>query len=630
MSPARHKLISVAIFAVGLCPFAAVSEGGVIAVPSVLEETRQQTSTRLAALQALGEGVTLRYGDYGLIHHIEGDLPFVLESDDGTTKGDRAFFENLRVLLGLFGEERFGDLNTVPVGTLSTPRHFRAPQFIAGIPVIGASIVLRTSSDGAVQGVRARLLRDRDLPRSARASEFHAGMNALAAVEEELSSGGIKDRQLVYYMTSKSTGALAWEFKIQDLSELEFPRSFEVYIDAITGELLGYWPLELSGKNRYVYNSNNTTTLSYGSPVCSEGYGCIYWDDSSAVYNFSGDTYEYFSQSFGRDSFDGAGGTINSSVRYGANIANAFWSNQYDWMIFGDGDGGAYGPFGYSRDVVVHELAHGVTKYSVNLPYQGESGAINEVFSDIHAAAADAFHNGVSAATWRIAEDVYYPAYPTYALRYMNDPAYDYSSRDNWPNRYTGTEDFGGVHWNSGIGNLAFYLLSQGGTHPRGVTSNSVTGVGIAKARAIFYYSMPYLPGGQTTDFEDLRDAAASAALSLYGSSEVTSVHAAFDAVLVPGGSGAPTQPATISVFPGYCYGNQSVSWSSASGATSYQLRFSTGSDVSSGTLLYSGASTGTHWINVPDSGYVGVAACNANGCSAYQSTNVTYYPSCA
>ena len=55
----------------------------------------------------------------------------------------------------------------------------------------------------------------------------------------------------------------------------------------------------------------------------------------------------------------------------------------------------------------------------------------------------------------------------------MNNPAlagdYDY-----WPTRYTGTSDNGGVHWNSGIANLAFYLMVSGGTHPQGKTSNSV------------------------------------------------------------------------------------------------------------------------------------------------------------
>ena len=39
----------------------------------------------------------------------------------------------------------------------------------------------------------------------------------------------------------------------------------------------------------------------------------------------------------------------------------------------------------YSRylDVIAHELTHGVTQYTSNLVYQGQSGALNESFSDI-------------------------------------------------------------------------------------------------------------------------------------------------------------------------------------------------------------------------------------------------------
>mmetsp|Transcript_20244 Transcript_20244/g.32997 ORF Transcript_20244/g.32997 Transcript_20244/m.32997 type:complete len:138 (+) Transcript_20244:1245-1658(+) len=63
----------------------------------------------------------------------------------------------------------------------------------------------------------------------------------------------------------------------------------------------------------------------------------------------------------------------------------------------------------------------------------------------------------------------------------MCDPAAvgDYDSDydgdyDYYPDRYTGTYDNGGVHWNSGIANLAACLMVKGGTHPRGKTSTVV------------------------------------------------------------------------------------------------------------------------------------------------------------
>ena len=43
------------------------------------------------------------------------------------------------------------------------------------------------------------------------------------------------------------------------------------------------------------------------------------------------------------------------------------------------------------------------------------------------------------------------------------------------------------VHYSSGIANLAFYLLSQGGTHPRGKSTVVVHGIGMDKAIRLFY-----------------------------------------------------------------------------------------------------------------------------------------------
>jgi len=112
------------------------------------------------------------------------------------------------------------------------------------------------------------------------------------------------------------------------------------------------------------------------------------------------------------------------------------------------------------------------------------------------------------------------PATAGDALRHMNDPAlagdYDY-----YPTRYTGTSDNGGVHTNSGIANLAFYLMVSGGTHPRGKTTNVVPALdptnsfnSIAMGSAIFYRANTvYLTPSST--FGDARNATAQAAADL-------------------------------------------------------------------------------------------------------------------
>jgi vibriolysin len=206
-------------------------------------------------------------------------------------------------------------------------------------------------------------------------------------------------------------------------------------------------------------------------------------------------------------------------------------------MVYGDGDGVDSGPLTV-LDVVGHELTHAVTEKSSALIYKNESGALNEAMSDVFGAAIEAYRDGaVTGKTWKIGEDCWTPGTAGDALRYMNDPAlagdYDY-----YPTRYVGTSDNGGVHWNSGIANLAFYLAVAGGTHPRGKTSNVVPALAadpvesITKGAAIFYRANTAYLGASAT-FGDARTATAQAAADLYGanSAEVTAINEAWTAV---------------------------------------------------------------------------------------------------
>jgi hypothetical protein len=96
-----------------------------------------------------------------------------------------------------------------------------------------------------------------------------------------------------------------------------------------------------------------------------------------------------------------------------------------------------------------------------------------------------------------------------------------------------GSDDNGGVHWNSGIGNLFFYLLSNGGSHPNPQRSlGTVTGTGVQAAADIWYRALSvYMT--TTTNFADARAATESACSDLYGagSANCTSVSAAWDEV---------------------------------------------------------------------------------------------------
>lgn len=277
------------------------------------------------------------------------------------------------------------------------------------------------------------------------------------------------------------------------------------------------------GSGIITYNmSNSTSTGSIGSDA--DGV----WNASNQkaivdAHYYAAKTYDYYKNTFGRNSYDGNGAGIYSYVHYGRNYNNAFWDG-YE-MVYGDGDGKQFGQFSGGVDVVAHELTHAVSENEANLTYQNESGAINESYSDVFGTLVE-FYANVSP-DWLMGEDITTPSVPGDALRSLVNPKL-YSQPDRYADRYTGTGDNGGVHTNSGISNKAAYLISEGGTH-YGVT---VTGIGKAKLGAIAYHSLRnYVTSGET--FSNLRAHWIASATSLYGagSAEVTAVTKAFDSV---------------------------------------------------------------------------------------------------
>lgn len=83
---------------------------------------------------------------------------------------------------------------------------------------------------------------------------------------------------------------------------------------------------------------------------------------------------------FKRNSIDDAGMTLMSSVHYGKQYSNAMWNGSQ--MIYGDGDSELFLDFTLGCDVIAHELAHGLTQYTLQLDYDDEPGGLNESISD--------------------------------------------------------------------------------------------------------------------------------------------------------------------------------------------------------------------------------------------------------
>jgi Zn-dependent metalloprotease/PKD repeat protein len=133
---------------------------------------------------------------------------------------------------------------------------------------------------------------------------------------------------------------------------------------------------------------------------------------------------------------------------YSTNYENAFWDGST--MTFGDGYTTFY-PL-VCIDVVAHEVSHGFTDYHSDLTYSGQSGGINESFSDMAGEAAEYYMRGTN--DFMCGYDIYKAA--GQALRYLYDPPLDGVSIDHVDDYYSGMD----VHYSSGIYNKVFYLIA--------------------------------------------------------------------------------------------------------------------------------------------------------------------------
>lgn len=137
-------------------------------------------------------------------------------------------------------------------------------------------------------------------------------------------------------------------------------------------------------------------------------------------------------------------------VHYGDAYENAYWDGEQ--MTFGDGDTMMY-PL-VSLGVGAHEISHGFTEQHSGLEYYGQSGGMNESFSDMAAQAAEFYSVGKN--SWQIGPEIMKEDSGYDALRYMDKPSKDGSSIDTADEYYSGLD----VHYSSGVYNHLFYILS--------------------------------------------------------------------------------------------------------------------------------------------------------------------------
>lgn len=172
---------------------------------------------------------------------------------------------------------------------------------------------------------------------------------------------------------------------------------------------------------------------------------------------------EFYQNIFGRNSIDGAGMTMMSSVHFGIRYNNAFWNGGQ--MAYGDGDGSLFIDFTNSNDVIGHELTHGVTQYSLRLGYSNEAGGLNESLSDVFGSMFRQwlFNQTVTTADWLIGKDIIGPTAHGRGftcLRDMANPAARHCLAAQ-PDHFSKYRPGMDPHYSSGIPNLAFFKAAR-------------------------------------------------------------------------------------------------------------------------------------------------------------------------
>lgn len=266
---------------------------------------------------------------------------------------------------------------------------------------------------------------------------------------------------------------------------------------------------------------------------------------------YAGWTYDYYFKRFGRRGLDNNDLAIRSvvhpvsrdnfSIPYFTQnsrfFTNAFWSGALRLMVYGVGlpdnvtlGGQRWNFLSGALEVVAHELTHGVTQFSSNLIYLGESGALNEAFSDMMGTGAEFFYAPVRGrgGNYVLGEDVVTPG----GIRSMSDPA-AFRHPDHYSLKQLSPADSFGVHVNSGIPNHVYYLAIEGGTNrTSGLSVQGVGGANREQIEKIFYRAFTLmLPA--SANFYLARLATIQSARDLYGANSVAerAVAQAWDAV---------------------------------------------------------------------------------------------------
>jgi pseudolysin len=228
----------------------------------------------------------------------------------------------------------------------------------------------------------------------------------------------------------------------------------------------------LQNKNVNVKDKRSGSTLSYNCTATDPNHNNVYWNPvlDAAHGGFSPGNDALFGGDVVAQMYlnwyhvpvlsneDGTPMVLKMYVHSVADGDNAHWDIKKSAAFFGDGKDICY-PL-TSLGVIAHEASHGFTQQHSSLNYEGQSGGLNESFSDMASQTVEAYVYGRN--SWQIGGEVM--KMRNAAMRYMKQPS------KNCYGKIPGNEcaiddasqyvDDMDPHHSSGVYNQFFYLLS--------------------------------------------------------------------------------------------------------------------------------------------------------------------------
>ncbi len=424
----------------------------------------------------------LHLQDIARIRQADTSLKAVGAADMDHTRHERA--------LGLDVDSR---LVLVSRKTSEGVRNHRYQQTFRGLPVFGEQVVVNEDVAGNVRTLFGRKVDglaseiSARAPRLGKARAFAIAKGAGLGVRQGVMSTRNEKNELMIHIDDRGVARKAYVVSyFADTLRGGAPTRPTVIVDADTGRVLqqwdnlqhalvgtgpggntktgqyeygthyGYLDVTQSGSTCTMNNANvKTVNLNGGTTGTTvHSYTCprntvktingAYSPLNDAHY-FGGVIFNMYNAYLGRAPL---AAQLTMRVHYGNNYAGAFWDGSA--MTFGDGDAATYYPLTI-LDVAAHEVSHGFTSQNSNLTYSGQSGGINEAYSDIAGEAAEYYMKGSN--DFLVGAEA---LKGTGALRYMANPPQDGHSIGHASNFTSGMD----VHYSSGVYNKAFHTLA--------------------------------------------------------------------------------------------------------------------------------------------------------------------------